>query len=137
MFVDANEPLALLVAVHPKVAKQLFRQKIYEAWEHCCAYCGSPANSLDHVIPKFRGGRTVRSNLVPACHCNHRKGSENWIEWFQRQDFWSQDRQDQITAWMKEDLTNLQWSELRRLVENETPVNKPELNDRLDDICAA
>lgn len=48
-----------------------------------CAYCSEPfgnyadeANpTLDHVIPKARGGTDVASNLVAACaRCNHAKG---------------------------------------------------------------
>lgn len=136
MFADANEPLALLVAVHPKIAKQLFRQNIYKSWNHQCAYCGNKATSLDHVIPKFKGGKTIRSNLVPACQCNHHKGSENWKQWFQRQSFWTQDKEDRILGWMQEELTNLQWSELNSLLQinQQKPIN---LDDRLEDICAA
>jgi hypothetical protein len=39
-----------------------------------CAYCGYPANSLDHLIPWARGGHHVAENLVPACtSCNSSK----------------------------------------------------------------
>ncbi|MEO5365538.1 MAG: HNH endonuclease [Magnetococcus sp. WYHC-3] len=43
-----------------------------------CHYCGRrvpPAElTLDHVVPLVRGGRTSRSNCVPACQeCNHAK----------------------------------------------------------------
>lgn len=136
MFADANEPLALLVAVHPKIAKQMFRQNIYDSWEGKCAYCGDKATSLDHVIPKYRGGKTVRSNLVPACCCNHHKGSEEWHQWFQRQQFWSPEKEERITAWMQEELTVLQWNELKTLV-GCSEKDKEERDDRLDDIYAA
>jgi hypothetical protein len=49
-------------------------------WRHGsrCWYCGvGLANSevtLDHVIPRCKKGKTVSSNLVPACRtCNHEK----------------------------------------------------------------
>lgn len=39
-----------------------------------CVYCGSPATSLDHVVPKSRGGQHVWENVVAACgRCNHAK----------------------------------------------------------------
>lgn len=42
-----------------------------------CQYCGLKSSSLtiDHVVPKSRGGRDTWENLVAACHaCNTRKG---------------------------------------------------------------
>lgn len=39
-----------------------------------CVYCGSAATSLDHVIPRSRGGLHEWSNVVSACgRCNHVK----------------------------------------------------------------
>ena len=41
-----------------------------------CGYCGSTKNlTLDHLLPRSRGGETVWQNLVTACsRCNSRKG---------------------------------------------------------------
>lgn len=41
-----------------------------------CQYCGSNRNlTLDHVLPRSRGGDSGWANLVTACaRCNHRKG---------------------------------------------------------------
>lgn len=39
-----------------------------------CAYCGSKADTVDHVIPRSRGGDHSWENCVAACSaCNHRK----------------------------------------------------------------
>ena len=39
-----------------------------------CYYCGSKPQSLDHYIPRSRGGKTLDNNLVPAClTCNAEK----------------------------------------------------------------
>lgn len=43
-----------------------------------CHYCGKtfPPSELtmDHLVPVARGGRSVRGNVVPACHaCNASK----------------------------------------------------------------
>jgi len=40
-----------------------------------CHYCGGPADTVDHVIPKSQGGSDDAGNLVAACtSCNSAKG---------------------------------------------------------------
>ena len=41
-----------------------------------CAYCAEHwADTVDHVVPRSRGGRHEWRNVVAACRqCNHRKG---------------------------------------------------------------
>lgn len=39
-----------------------------------CAYCGQRAETIDHVIPRSRGGTHTWENCVASCSaCNHRK----------------------------------------------------------------
>lgn len=39
-----------------------------------CMYCGAAATSLDHVVPRSRGGLHAWENVVAACgRCNHAK----------------------------------------------------------------
>jgi hypothetical protein len=39
-----------------------------------CAYCGRPATTVDHVVPRSRGGKSNWLNCVAACvDCNRRK----------------------------------------------------------------
>jgi 5-methylcytosine-specific restriction endonuclease McrA len=39
-----------------------------------CAYCGAKADTVDHVVPRSRGGEHSWENCVAACaNCNHRK----------------------------------------------------------------
>lgn len=47
-----------------------------------CVYCGErQAATWDHIVPVFRGGRNIISNLVPAClTCNSRKGKKTLSE---------------------------------------------------------
>lgn len=41
-----------------------------------CTYCGDPATTTDHVIPRSRGGTNTKDNLVPACAtCNSLKSN--------------------------------------------------------------
>ena len=40
-----------------------------------CAYCGGHATTIDHVLPRSRGGQNTWTNTVAACGgCNQRKG---------------------------------------------------------------
>jgi 5-methylcytosine-specific restriction endonuclease McrA len=42
-----------------------------------CAYCGSKAETVDHVIPRSRGGEHSWENCVACCApCNHRKADK-------------------------------------------------------------
>jgi len=39
-----------------------------------CVYCAAPATSIDHVIPRSRGGEHIWENVVSCCRrCNHAK----------------------------------------------------------------
>jgi 5-methylcytosine-specific restriction endonuclease McrA len=42
---------------------------------HRCAYCGGHATTVDHVMPRSRGGQDSWANLVACCvRCNNVKG---------------------------------------------------------------
>ncbi len=46
-----------------------------------CAYCGGHATTVDHVLPRSRGGRNTWLNTVAACDgCNQRKGDRTPAE---------------------------------------------------------
>jgi 5-methylcytosine-specific restriction endonuclease McrA len=46
-----------------------------------CAYCGDPASTIDHVLPRSRGGANEWVNTVAACgRCNNRKGDRTPAE---------------------------------------------------------
>ncbi len=48
-----------------------------------CWYCGSTDRlSMDHIIPRSRGGGDSGENLLTVCHpCNSSKGSKDLIVW--------------------------------------------------------
>ncbi|WP_250448234.1 HNH endonuclease [Actinotalea sp. C106] len=50
------------------------RRSVLQRDAHRCAYCAGPADTVDHVHPRSRGGRHEWTNVVAACsRCNHRK----------------------------------------------------------------
>ena len=56
------------------------RLRIYMRDKFRCQYCGEKKNSseltLDHILPRSRGGDNSPVNIVTACvACNNRKGS--------------------------------------------------------------
>ncbi|MGO8750748.1 MAG: HNH endonuclease [Thermoguttaceae bacterium] len=63
----------------PNRSLRLNRHTVFARDEHRCQYCGrrfpSGELSLDHVVPRSRGGETTWENIVCCClGCNVRKG---------------------------------------------------------------
>ena len=63
----------------PYQTRALSHKNILMRDRYTCQFCGRvfPAGelTLDHVIPRSRGGHTDWDNLVACCHsCNNRKG---------------------------------------------------------------
>jgi 5-methylcytosine-specific restriction endonuclease McrA len=67
----------------PRPRVKLTRREILIRDRHTCQYCGHRGNDLtiDHVIPRSRGGLHTWDNVVAACRpCNHRKGGKSIVE---------------------------------------------------------
>ncbi|UOE45855.1 HNH endonuclease [Agromyces larvae] len=57
------------------------RRGVLRRDEHRCAYCGKSAATIDHVLPRSRGGRDTWENLVACClRCNNAKGDHTPAE---------------------------------------------------------
>ncbi len=52
--------------------------------EKACIYCGSTEGlTIEHLIPRSRGGPDIPANTVIACRsCNASKGSRDVFEWY-------------------------------------------------------
>ena len=66
----------------PRTRIKLNRRNLFARDANRCQYCGrkfrTPELSIDHVIPRSRGGRTKWDNVVCAClQCNVRKGGRS------------------------------------------------------------
>ena len=55
----------------------LSRQNVFKRDGFKCQYCGTEKElTLDHLVPKAKGGKTTWNNLVTACKsCNAKKGN--------------------------------------------------------------
>lgn len=62
----------------PRLALQPTRTNIMLRDEETCQYCGKHSRelTLDHVVPRSRGGLSTWENLVASCKaCNGKKGN--------------------------------------------------------------
>ncbi|HEY33316.1 MAG TPA: HNH endonuclease [Dehalococcoidia bacterium] len=59
--------------------RKLSRLEVFNRDNYTCQYCGKETRhlTLDHVIPRYRGGPHTWENLVSACvSCNRRKAGK-------------------------------------------------------------
>ena len=76
-----SRPLVIRLVSYVRIPRDAHRRKITrravfarDRWE--CQYCGSRSNlTVDHVVPRSRGGDSSWENIVASCApCNRRKG---------------------------------------------------------------
>ena len=66
--------LSYFVKVPHREGIPLTRRTIFARDDHTCQYCGARAESIDHILPRSRGGTHTWENVVAACRrCNSRK----------------------------------------------------------------
>ena len=80
---ELQRPCVIRLVRYVRIPRDVHRRKITrkavlarDAWT--CQYCGHQATGLtvDHVIPRSRGGQSEWDNIVAACApCNRRKGN--------------------------------------------------------------
>jgi 5-methylcytosine-specific restriction endonuclease McrA len=81
-----HSPSVIKLAYHikrPRPVVKMTRKEVLQRDDHTCQYCGKRAHdlTLDHVIPRHRGGQHTWENVVAACKgCNHRKGGRTLNE---------------------------------------------------------
>jgi uncharacterized protein (TIGR02646 family) len=62
------------------------RAKIMQMFDNHCAYCGCDLDdensTVDHIIPKIKGGTNAYENLYPSCgRCNSLKSDRSIDEY--------------------------------------------------------
>jgi len=100
--------LVNLIELSPRTARRKFRQSIFESWEWKCAYCDKELDTksatIDHIVPKFKGGHNIKSNMICSCSkCNRSKGSvllENWYN--PSNSCYSEERLGKIKHWIED-----------------------------------
>lgn len=83
---DLTKPLIVRLL---KMVRSVYKKRVPFSYKnvmkrdrHTCQYCGATKDlTIDHVVPKCKGGRNTFENCVTACRtCNHRKGNKNLYE---------------------------------------------------------
>lgn len=99
---EENEFLFDLNCLQRRTARKRFRKDILEAWANLCAYCGSDrAHTLDHIVPRAKGGSTKRGNLLACCPtCNLDKSDTDMLLWYRSQTFWTEEREKAVYDWL-------------------------------------
>ena len=82
-------PLVIRLVTYVRIPRMLplgvTRRGVLRRDNFMCQYCGrmhpSAELTLDHVLPRSRGGKNTWENVVAACKpCNHRKGNRTPAE---------------------------------------------------------
>ncbi len=80
-------PVVIRLVTYVRVPRESARRRITrravfarDSWT--CQYCGKTSHlTVDHVLPRSRGGKSVWENIVTSCApCNRRKGDRMPIE---------------------------------------------------------
>jgi 5-methylcytosine-specific restriction endonuclease McrA len=76
--IELPEPSVIRLCRYVRVPYQtrvsLNRRAVFARDGHRCQYCGAPAENIDHVLPRSRGGTHTWDNVVASCRpCNSRK----------------------------------------------------------------
>ena len=62
----------------PRRERKMSRYEIFNRDHYTCQYCGEQSRhlTLDHVMPRYRGGQHTWENVVSACmECNRKKAA--------------------------------------------------------------
>ena len=76
-----SRPMVIRLVSYVRIPRDTHRRKItrravFARDDWTCQYCGSRSNlTVDHVIPRSKGGPSSWENIVASCApCNRRKG---------------------------------------------------------------
>jgi 5-methylcytosine-specific restriction endonuclease McrA len=85
--VTLPQPVVIRLVEYVRVPREGSRRRITrravfarDSWT--CQYCGRTSHlTVDHVLPRSRGGRSIWENIVTSCApCNRRKGNRTPVE---------------------------------------------------------
>ncbi|AAZ58847.1 HNH nuclease [Prochlorococcus marinus str. NATL2A] len=100
-----NRDAVFLEDLCPKLRNRRWRKSLHEFTGNSCIYCGKTSESIDHVLPRSRGGLSITENCVPAClSCNGSKTDNDAFEWYRKQRFYDPRRSMAIKAWTEGDI---------------------------------
>lgn len=85
-----NEHAAVLVnrsTIRRLFSNKEFRRYILDRDNHTCFFCGEYGDTIDHLLPRAKGGHTTPVNCVCACHaCNQSKADQDLQAFMKNED---------------------------------------------------
>lgn len=76
-YAQVHSPNTIYMLQNKDGTNRIIRQLVLERDKNKCYYCGKYGNTVDHIIPLSKGGKTSLENLVCACEkCNDLKKDE-------------------------------------------------------------
>ena len=100
-----NRDAVFLEDLCPKLRDRRWRKSLHEFTSKSCIYCGHNSESIDHVLPRSKGGLSITENCVPAClSCNGSKTDNDAFAWYRKQRFYDPRRSMAIKAWIEGDI---------------------------------
>ena len=123
-----NRDAVFLEDLCPKLRDRQWRKSIHAFTNKSCIYCGDNSESIDHILPKSKGGLSITENCVPAClACNGNKSDQEAFEWYRKQKFYDPRRAMAIRAWIDGDirlaLRLLEWVEPKDNINSSNKTN--------------
>jgi 5-methylcytosine-specific restriction endonuclease McrA len=94
------------------ILKQLPSTLTLEQWDNVkqhfnnsCAYCGKEKPlAQEHFIPLSKGGEYSHNNIIPSCQsCNSSKSNKVFEEWYSKQKYYSNKREQKIYKFLNYD----------------------------------
>lgn len=77
---EISAPHVVVLASYDKIPmiSTFSKRNVFKRDRHTCQYCNGQGKelTLDHVLPRSKGGQTVWTNIVTACEpCNKKKAN--------------------------------------------------------------
>ncbi|AAP99078.1 MULTISPECIES: HNH endonuclease [Prochlorococcus] len=118
-----NRDAVFLEDFCPKLRDRQWRKSLHSYTAKRCIYCGNASESIDHILPRSKGGLSITENCVPAClSCNGKKSDTEAFYWYRKQRFYDPRRAMAIRAWIDGDISLamrlLQWAQPKELEKN-------------------
>lgn len=81
----------MAVVVNPFTIRRLFTNKAFRHYiltrdHYTCFFCGEYGDTIDHLLPKAKGGHTTPVNCVCACNLCNQSKADRWLDDFMQDD---------------------------------------------------
>ncbi|MGN8771006.1 HNH endonuclease, partial [Paenibacillus barengoltzii] len=81
----------MAVVVNPFTIRRLYTNKAFRHYiltrdHYTCFFCGEYGDTIDHLLPRAKGGHTTPVNCVCACNLCNQSKADRWLDEFMQDD---------------------------------------------------